>query len=60
MMRGLAFLVAAGVSLLGCLQLLGLPATTTAKADIAFAAPDPRRKRLPHREARAIPADSPA
>jgi hypothetical protein len=43
-MRGLVFLAAAGVRLLGCLQLLGLPATTTAKADIAFAAPDPQTK----------------
>jgi hypothetical protein len=45
MMRGLAFLVAAGVSLPGCPRLLGLPATPTAKnADIAFAAPDPQTK----------------
>jgi hypothetical protein len=44
----LVFLVAAGVSLLGCLRLLGLPATTAAKADIviAFAALDPQTKGL--------------
>jgi hypothetical protein len=46
MMRWLVFLAAAGVSLLGCPRLLGLPATTTPKADIAiaFAAPDPQTK----------------
>jgi hypothetical protein len=46
MMRWPAFLVAAGVSLLSCLQPLGLPVTTTAKADIAipFAALDPQTK----------------
>ena len=46
MMCWLAFLVAAGVSLPGCLQLLGLPVTTTAKADIAiaFTALDPQTK----------------
>ena len=48
MIRWLAFLVAPGVSLPGCLQLLGLPVTTTAKADIviAFAALDPQTKAL--------------
>jgi hypothetical protein len=41
-----AFLVKAGVSLPSCLQLLGLPVTTTAKADIdmAFAALDHQSK----------------
>ena len=45
-MRWLVFLVAAGVSLLGCLPLLGLPVITTAKADIviAFAALDPQTR----------------
>ena len=45
-MRLLVPLVAAGVSLLGCLPLLGLQVTTTAKADIsiAFAALDPQTK----------------
>lgn len=42
----LVLLVAAGVSLPGCLQLFGLPVTTPAKADIAvaFAALDPQTK----------------
>ena len=45
-MRWLVVLVAAGVSLLGCLPLLGLPVITTAKADIviAFAALDHQTK----------------
>ena len=45
-MRWLVFLVAAGVSLLGCLPLFGLPVTPTAKADIviAFAALDPQTR----------------
>ena len=48
MMSWLAFLVAPGVSLACHRQLLGLPVTTTAKADIAiaFTALDPQTKAL--------------
>jgi hypothetical protein len=47
-MRWLAFLVAPGVSLTCHRQLLGLPVTSTAKADIAiaFTALDPQTKAL--------------